>query len=126
VGRTVPRRVSACPVLECGAVSVGGGSKPCAPRPAARILASEGTAQLVASRSTFLTRLRAEKIQALLYGRILDHLHADDVRAVAYPGLVVRRITADVIRDVLAEPCGLRLTPERDEHAIFAVLSKEV
>jgi MFS family permease len=95
-------------------------------RLAARILASEGTAQLVASRSAFLTRLRAEKIQALLYGRILSHLHADDVRAVAYPGLVVRRLTADVIRDVLAEPCGLELTPERDEHAIFAALSKEV
>ena len=95
-------------------------------RLAARILEREGTAQLVASRTTFLTRLRAEKIQALLYGRILSHLHADDVRAVAYPGLVVRRIAPDVIRDVLAEPCGLRLTAGHDEHAIFAALGKEV
>lgn len=94
-------------------------------RLAARVLADEGTGQLLAFPSEFLTRLRAEKIQALLYGRILGHLHADDVRSVAYPGLVVRRITPDVIRDVLAGPCALKLTPERDEHAIFSALGKE-
>ena len=69
--------------------------------------------------------MKAEKIQALLYGRIFRHVHADDVRAVAYPGLVVRRITPDVIRDVLAEPCRLELTPERSEYAIFDDLRKE-
>ena len=94
-------------------------------RLAARLLADGGADQLLQSRSEFLTRLRAEKIQALLYGRILGNLHADDVRAVAVPGLVVRRITPDVIREVLAEPCGLKLTPERDEGVIFRELRDE-
>jgi hypothetical protein len=58
-------------------------------------------------------RLKEEKIQALLYGRILRHLHTDDAGAVGYPGLVVRRIAPDVIRDVLAEPCGLELRLEQ-------------
>ena len=92
---------------------------------AARLLAEESIGNLVAARSEFLTKLRAEKIQALLYGRILSHLHADDLRAIAHPGLVVRRITPDVIRDVLAEPCGLTLAPEHDEHAIFEALRRE-
>ena len=102
------------------------GRNPMCLKLAARFLADEGIGKLVAFRSDFLTRLKAEKIQALLYGRILNHLHADDVRAVAYPGLILRRITPDVIRDVLAEPCGLNLTPERNEHTIFDALRNEV
>jgi GTPase SAR1 family protein len=92
---------------------------------AARLLREEGIKKLREERSEFLVKLKAEKIQALLYGRILQHLHNDDVRKVAYPGLVVRRIDPDVIRDVLAGPCGLKLTPERNEWAIFVDLSKE-
>jgi hypothetical protein len=92
---------------------------------AVRLLHDEGTDSLRASRSEFLTRLKAEKIQALLYGRILRHLHGDDVRAVAHPGLIVRRITPEVIREVLAEPCGLNLASKRNEHTIFAALSNE-
>jgi hypothetical protein len=93
---------------------------------AARLVRDEGVDKLKTSRTEFLSRLRAEKIQAFLYGRILRHIHADDARRVAYPGLIVRRITPDVIREVLAGPCRIKLTPERDEHAIFQELSKEV
>jgi tetratricopeptide (TPR) repeat protein len=92
---------------------------------AVHLLRDESIDRLRASRSEFLTRLKAEKIQALLYGRILRHLHGDDVRAVAHPGLIVRRITPEVILEVLAEPCGLRLTPERNERTIFFELENE-
>jgi hypothetical protein len=92
---------------------------------AVRLLQDEGVDKLRASRSEFLSRLKAEKIQALLYGRILRHLHSADASAVAYPGLVVRRITPEVIREVLAGPCGLRLTKDHDEHAIFQELAEE-
>ncbi|HET9287137.1 MAG TPA: ATP-binding protein [Gaiella sp.] len=92
---------------------------------AARLLREEGVHKLRSARSEVLTRLRAEKIQALLYGRILHHIHDDDVRAIAYPGLIVRRIDPDVIRNVLAEPCKLQLTVEHDEHQIFYDLQRE-
>ena len=92
---------------------------------AARLLRDEGVDKLRADRTQFLARLKAEKIQGLLYGRILRNLHGDDVRQVAYPGLVVRRIDPEVIRTVLAGPCKLQLTPERNEQAIFDALGKE-
>jgi hypothetical protein len=92
---------------------------------AARLLRDEGVDQLRCYRSEFLTKLKAEKIQALLYGRILHHLHTDDVRTIALPGLVVRRITPEVIRQVLAEPCGLTFTDGRDEHFYFEALARE-
>lgn len=40
-------------------------------------------------------------IDGILVRRILGHVANDDVRALADPGLVVRRITRDVIRDVM-------------------------
>ena len=91
-----------------------------------RILQEQGLQKLRESRSEFLSQLKAEKIQALLYGRILHHIHNEDVRKVAYPGLVVRRITPDVIREVLAGPCELELSAKRDEQAIFKDMTKEV
>lgn len=92
---------------------------------AARLVRDEGVAALREDRTKLLTRLRAEKIQALLYGRILRHLHGDDVKKVAYPGLIVRRIDADVIAKVLAGPCEIELGPERNEFTILSDLAKE-
>ena len=94
-------------------------------RLAARLLRDEGVARLREARSEVLALLKAEKIQALLYGRILNHVHAEDVKRIAYPGLIVRRITPEVIREVLALPCKLELTPERNEHAIYWELDRE-
>ena len=46
--------------------------------------------------------------QRILYSRILGRIRDDAaVRALASPGLVVRTVTPGVIRNVLAEPCGL-------------------
>ena len=91
---------------------------------AARLLRDEGVEKLRTRHSEFLSKLKAEKIQALLYGRILGHIHDDDVRKLAYPGLIVRRLDADVIREVLAEPCGLDLKM-RSEYTILGELAKE-
>ena len=92
---------------------------------AVRLLRDEGVERFRTTRSRVLVRLKAEKVQALLYGRILHHIHDQDVRRIARPGLILRRITPDVIRHVLAGPCGLELTPERDEYAIFQDLQRE-
>lgn len=55
--------------------------------------------------------------------RILEHVRDDDVRKLAWPGLAVRDVTVDIIRDLLAEPCGL--DPAKAE-AVFANLAREV
>ncbi|MCP5304943.1 MAG: ATP-binding protein [Chromatiaceae bacterium] len=50
--------------------------------------------------------------QATLYERLLDRLQDKNLRRLAKPGLLVRRITRDVIERVLAGPCDL--PPEVD------------
>jgi hypothetical protein len=64
-------------------------------------------------------------IQGQLYSRLLEHIKDSRARAIAHPGLVVRRITADVIREVLAEPCGIAPLPAQDAAAVFWALHSE-
>lgn len=46
-------------------------------------------------------------VQATLYERLLSRINDDNLRRLAKPGLLVRRITPEVIGQVLAKPCGL-------------------
>ncbi len=48
---------------------------------------------------------KAEFAQVFLYKRILERISDDDVRNLAHPGLVLRMINQDLIRDVLAKTC---------------------
>jgi tetratricopeptide (TPR) repeat protein len=85
------------------------GTNPLSVRLAGELLRQEGRAGLGRAkvRDRLLFRVGQEEIQGVLYRRILDHLDDDDVRKIANPGLVVRRIDAGVIQRVLAKPCGL-------------------
>lgn len=85
------------------------GANPLSVRLVAELLRREGESGLrgVSSRRRILFKLSAEEIQGMLYRRILDHLPDEDLQQIANPGLVVRRITPDVIQHVLATPCGL-------------------
>ncbi|WP_328505602.1 lipase/acyltransferase domain-containing protein [Streptomyces sp. NBC_00391] len=66
-------------------------------------------------------KLSAETVQGVLYRRLLDHFHDPDLRRIASPGLVVRVLTPDVIREVLAVPCGLgRLDEDRARRMYYA------
>jgi hypothetical protein len=78
------------------------------------------------TRNVLLLRVKAETMQARLYGRILAHVHDEDVKKLAKPGLVVRRLTEEVIREVLAEPCGIPMTDPARAHALMEELSTEV
>ncbi|MES2569356.1 MAG: hypothetical protein V4710_04795, partial [Verrucomicrobiota bacterium] len=60
------------------------------------------------------------------YSRILQHLHNPDLEKLAVPGMVLRKMTAKVIRKVLAPHCGLgEIGPERAEELLDA-LSREL
>ncbi len=93
---------------------------------AAQIVTKLGIARLrtVETRNFLFLSLRAEKVQAHLYGRILSHIHDPLVRRLAYP--IVRRITPDVIREVLAGPCDVVLDSPGEADVLFAALKREV
>jgi hypothetical protein len=55
--------------------------------------------------------------------RVLGHIGDADVRRVAWPGLIARRLTRDLLARVLAPICGL--APEKAD-ATFDKLSREV
>jgi hypothetical protein len=65
-----------------------------------------------------------EQLDAELYLRILGHIEDPLVRAVAHPGLVLRRITPEIIRDVLARAGGIDLG-KVDERDLFNRLAAE-
>jgi hypothetical protein len=70
--------------------------------------------------------IRSKKVRDYLYKRILDHIFDPDVRRLAHGGLVVRRLTADVIRYVLAGPCMVDVADDARAQELFDAYSQEV
>ncbi|PWC32778.1 hypothetical protein TSO352_19395 [Azospirillum sp. TSO35-2] len=65
---------------------------------------------------------RDDFVAVLYERRVLRHVRDLDVQALAWPGLVLRRVTPDIVHDLLAQQCGL--TPERAA-AAFDGLARE-
>lgn len=64
--------------------------------------------------------------QGVLYNRFLDHIENPGARALAHPGLALRRVTPELIREVLAEPCGLGQLSADTADMLFRKLAREV
>jgi cellulose synthase operon protein C len=75
---------------------------------------------------SFLKRLDDDRIQGELYRRILSHIRREDVRRLAHPGLVLRRITPEIIEHVLAGPCGVKMDSPAQAVELFQELRREV
>jgi hypothetical protein len=73
----------------------------------------------------FALEVKGEQVNAELYRRVLGHIRDLDVRKLAHPGLVLRRITADVIRHVLSRPCGVPVTDEWHARNLFERFANE-
>jgi hypothetical protein len=103
------------------------GGNPLVLRLAARVISAEGAGSLLSHTGldAVRTAIRAERLEGMLYGRILSHIRSDSARRVAFPGLVVRLITPAVIREVLAGPCRIDLNRTPAE-AIYEDFEKEV
>lgn len=65
-------------------------------------------------------------VQGQLYERIAGHIHEGPIRKLAIPGLVLRYITWQLIRDVLAGPCGVDVKDDAAAQALFDELAKEI
>ncbi|MBX3738956.1 MAG: hypothetical protein KF715_19845 [Candidatus Didemnitutus sp.] len=104
------------------------GGSPLALRMAARLIRDEGWSSLDEFRtgSFGFLRLQSEKIQAQLFHRILEHLPKESLRRLAFPGLLVRRITPEVITEVLAGPCGLMISRPNGARRLFAELGRRL
>ena len=71
-------------------------------------------------------QLSESQIQGYLYRRILDHIQDEEVRRLAYPGLVLRRVTPDIIQKVLAVSCKVPVPDEAAAQDLFGRLAGEV
>jgi hypothetical protein len=69
--------------------------------------------------------LQEGQIQGQLYRRILKHIEDPNVREIAHPGLVVRVVTPDVIRYVLARPCGIAVPDDDTALRLYNQLERE-
>lgn len=72
---------------------------------------------------SMVLQARRIEMQGQLYTRILGHIQDGEVRRLAHPGLIVRRVTPGVIREVLAELCDI---DAQQAAAIFARLPDQV
>jgi tetratricopeptide (TPR) repeat protein len=69
--------------------------------------------------------LDEQLVQGQLYNRILDHIHEDDVRTLAHPGMVLRVTSPLLILHVLAPACALNVHNLDQATTLFEKLKKE-
>lgn len=107
------------------------GGNPLSLRLAASVIASnphtidaKGIAGLMTRRWLFF-QIDEEIIQGQLYRRILDHIHDDNVRKLAHPGMILRRVDPDVIFSVLAPWCLKGVVDWPEAERLFAELKRE-
>ncbi|GGT12328.1 AAA family ATPase [Streptomyces purpureus] len=79
---------------------------------------------LPARRRYFYRKVDQMLVQGALYERILQHIPDPEVRELAQAGLALRVITPELITEVLAEPCGLRIDSAERARRLFGVLSR--
>ena len=105
------------------------GGNPLTLRLAARVVAQQKTLPELTDRSAFRRfwrkKVDAGQVQGMLTTRILDHIVDPDVRRLAHPGLVVRRITPAIIEHVLAKPCGVAVPDTERAQVLFHALKRE-
>jgi hypothetical protein len=69
--------------------------------------------------------LHAERVNAELYWRVLAHIRDEQVRRLAHPGLVLRRITPEIIAQVLSRPCKVPVPDAETARDLFDRLGQE-
>lgn len=72
-----------------------------------------------------LQQIDQKRVQEELFRRQLEHITDARARQIALPGLVVRILTPEVIRDVLADACGLGYLDDVAARETFEILEKE-
>lgn len=72
----------------------------------------------------FKALLAGTQVQELLVRRNIEHIRDAEVRVLALPGMLLRRIDAEVIQHVLAPVCGLGDIDRTKAYELFAGLQR--
>lgn len=70
-------------------------------------------------------QIQEGQIQGVLFARILDHIHDPEVQRLAHPGLVLRRVTPELITTVLAKDCDVEVPNLERAKELFDRLAEE-
>ena len=117
------------PVGAARAVARTAGGMPLALKLAARYylrLPVERRAAFLNDTEAEVQGLGDELRQGVLYRRFLDHIPDERARKLAHPGLALRRVSKELIREVLAGPCDLGVLDDQVAEKLFLLLAKEV
>lgn len=76
--------------------------------------------------SSWIDNIFGKTTEVQLYTRILEHIHNPEVRKLAHPGLILRKITPELILKVLAGPCDIDVPDISAAQTLFTNLGKEV
>jgi hypothetical protein len=90
-----------------------------------RLLAYAQAQAAIGDERPSLAAAGEEVIRGHLYRRILNHIHDPVVRRLAHPGMVLRRITPQVIAEVLAPVCRVNLQGSGEAGWLFDKLARE-
>ncbi len=102
------------------------GGDPIALKLAAANPGAHGALSSIVSRATEWFRQLDESVaQRRYYERVLGSIDDPEVRRLAQSGFVLRRLTPDIVLDVLAEPCGLHASTYDDALRVFEELERE-
>ena len=93
-----------------------------------RLPEEEKSFEALETRDNYFYQVKEYLIQGVLYRRILSYLHDDDMRLyqLAHPGLVLRRITPNLILNVLAKACDIQVNNLQEAEELFDRLRREV
>jgi tetratricopeptide (TPR) repeat protein len=80
----------------------------------------------IEERHEYFYQVKEYFIQGQLYKRILGHIHDPRIKSLAHPGMILRRITPDLILNVLAVPCKIEVKDLNDAKYLFDKLRKEI
>jgi hypothetical protein len=76
--------------------------------------------------SGWLSLFQAQSSEVVLYKRILSHVYDTRVQQLAYPGLVLRVITPEVLEKVLAVSCGVTIASIEDARELVTTLRDQL
>lgn len=122
-------RKQGMPVTAARSVARMAGGIPLALKLAARyylLLPDDRRVAFVKDASAELQGVDAALRLGLLYKRFLDHIADPRARRLAHPGLALRRVSPALIREVLAQPCGLEVPDTKTADELFELLAREV
>jgi hypothetical protein len=75
---------------------------------------------------SWFSNFQKESIQAVLYKRILSHVYNKRIEEIAYPGLVLRIFTPEVLLEILGPACGVPIASIGDARDLVTKMKERL